>query len=41
MLISDIAMRCGFRELPTFIRMFKRCYGMTPSDAREASGSAT
>jgi AraC-like DNA-binding protein len=35
LLISDIAMRCGFRELPTFTRMFKRRYGMTPSEARE------
>lgn len=35
LLISDIAMRCGFRDLPTFTRMFKRRYGMTPSDARE------
>jgi AraC-like DNA-binding protein len=35
LLISDVAMRCGFRELPTFTRMFKRRYGMTPSDARQ------
>jgi AraC-like DNA-binding protein len=35
LLISDIAMRCGFRELPTFTRMFKRRYGMTPREARE------
>ena len=35
LLISDIAMDCGFRELPTFTRMFKRRYGMTPSEARQ------
>jgi AraC-like DNA-binding protein len=35
LLISDIAMRCGFRELPTFTRMFERRYGMTPSEVRE------
>lgn len=37
LLISDIAMRCGFRELPTFTRMFKRRYSMTPSEAREVA----
>ena len=36
-LISDIAMLCGFRELPTFTRMFKRRYGMTPRDVRQGS----
>jgi AraC-like DNA-binding protein len=37
--IGDIAMLCGFTDLPTFSRMFKRRYGMTPSDARHASSS--
>lgn len=37
LLISDIALRCGFRELPTFTRMFKRRFGMTPSEAREVA----
>jgi AraC-like DNA-binding protein len=35
LLVSDIALHCGFRELPTFTRMFKRRFGMTPSEARE------
>ena len=35
MLVSDIAFHCGFRELPTFTRMFRRRYGMAPRDARE------
>ena len=37
LLVSDIAALSGFREMPTFTRMFKRRYGMTPSDAREGS----
>jgi AraC-like DNA-binding protein len=36
LLVSDIAALSGFREMPTFTRMFKRRYGMTPSDARES-----
>jgi len=35
--ISDVAMLCGFRELPTFTRMFKRRYGVTPRDTRQRS----
>jgi AraC-like DNA-binding protein len=38
-LISEVAALSGFREVPTFTRMFKRRYGMTPRDAREASRS--
>ena len=34
LLISHVAMLCGFRELPTFTRMFKRRYGTTPRDVR-------
>jgi len=34
LLVSDIAALSGFREMPTFTRMFKRRYGMTPSEAR-------
>lgn len=37
LLISEIAALSGFREMPTFTRMFKRRYGMTPSDARNNS----
>jgi AraC-like DNA-binding protein len=36
LLVSEIAALSGFREMPTFTRMFKRRYGMTPSDARES-----
>jgi AraC-like DNA-binding protein len=34
MLVSDVAQHCGFRELPTFTRMFKRRFGTTPRAAR-------
>jgi len=33
--IADVAAMCGFRETPTFSRMFRRHYGLTPTDARE------
>lgn len=39
LLISEIAALSGFREMPSFTRMFKRRYGMTPGDAREAARS--
>ncbi|SEP06606.1 transcriptional regulator, AraC family [Rhodospirillales bacterium URHD0017] len=39
LLVSDIAALSGFREMPTFTRMFKRRYGMTPSVARTADGA--
>jgi transcriptional regulator GlxA family with amidase domain len=35
LLISEIAVRCGFLEQATFNRMFKRRYGLTPREARE------
>ena len=40
MMISEIAIDCGFREVPTFTRMFRRRYGMTPREARAAAGGA-
>ena len=39
LLISEIAALSGFREMANFTRMFKRRYGMTPSDARMADGA--
>lgn len=36
MTISDVAMMSGFTDIPTFTRMFKRRYGRTPREAREA-----
>ena len=39
LLVSDIATLSGFREMPTFTRMFKRRYGLTPSDVRIADGA--
>jgi AraC-like DNA-binding protein len=33
--IGDIAMLSGFADVPTFGRMFKRRYGMTPREARQ------
>ncbi|MBV9347498.1 MAG: helix-turn-helix domain-containing protein, partial [Pseudolabrys sp.] len=32
--VSDIAYQCGFSDLSTFYRAFKRRYGMTPTDLR-------
>jgi len=34
--VSDVAMLNGFTDMPTFTRMFKRRYGKTPREAREA-----
>jgi len=34
--IGDIAFRSGFVDHPTFNRMFKRRYGMTPQEARQS-----
>jgi AraC-like DNA-binding protein len=36
--ISMIALDVGFSDLSYFNRMFRKCYGMTPSDAREGRG---
>jgi AraC-like DNA-binding protein len=35
--ISDIAVEAGFTDLSHFNRSFRRCYGATPSDVREAA----
>ncbi|MGX1099516.1 AraC family transcriptional activator of tynA and feaB [Amorphus sp. MBR-141] len=37
--ISDIAFRCGFIDMPTFNRMFKRRFGRTPGEMRHQSGA--
>lgn len=34
--ISEVAALSGFRDMPSFTRMFKRRYGMTPRDVRDA-----
>jgi AraC family transcriptional activator of tynA and feaB len=34
LLVSEIALRCGFTDQPTFNRMFKRRYGVTPRESR-------
>jgi AraC-like DNA-binding protein len=34
MTIGDVALLCGFTDIPAFTRMFKRRYGMTPREAR-------
>jgi DNA-binding winged helix-turn-helix (wHTH) protein/AraC-like DNA-binding protein len=36
-LASAVALRCGFRELATFTRMFKRRFGVAPTEAHEAA----
>jgi len=33
--IAQVAMLCGFTDVPTFSRMFKRRYGRTPREARD------
>jgi AraC-like DNA-binding protein len=35
--ISAIAFECGFGDLSYFNRVFRRRYGQTPSDVREAA----
>jgi AraC-like DNA-binding protein len=35
--VSDIAFACGFGDLSYFYKSFRRRYGMTPSDVREAA----
>jgi AraC-like DNA-binding protein len=35
--ISAIALACGFGDLSYFNRVFRRHYGATPSDIREAA----
>ena len=35
--VSEIAWTCGFNEVPYFNRRFRRRFGMTPTDLREAS----
>jgi AraC-like DNA-binding protein len=37
--ISAVAMDCGFGDLSHFNRTFRRRYGATPSDVREAGGN--
>lgn len=32
--ISAIALQCGFNDISYFNRVFRRCYGCTPSDLR-------
>ncbi|MCA0305746.1 MAG: helix-turn-helix domain-containing protein [Proteobacteria bacterium] len=35
--VADVAALSGFADLPTFNRMFRRRYGMTPTEARSAA----
>ena len=37
---STVALRCGFRELATFTRMFRRRFGIVPTEAHEAASAA-
>jgi AraC-like DNA-binding protein len=39
--ISTIAYECGFGDLSYFNRVFRRAFGMTPSDARKAAAEAS
>lgn len=38
--IAEVAASSGFRDGPSFTRMFRRRYGLTPGEAREAARSA-
>ena len=38
--IFSVAYRWGFMNLSTFIRLFKKHYGCTPSEFRTAAGRA-
>jgi AraC-like DNA-binding protein len=38
--VSDIAREVGYAEVRTFIRAFKRNYGMTPLEYRRAGAQA-
>lgn len=31
---SEVALLCGFKDYSTFYRIFKKCYGITPTDCR-------
>jgi AraC family transcriptional regulator len=31
---GDVALSCGFKDYSTFYRMFKKCYGITPTECR-------
>ena len=33
--INEIAISCGYNDLPTFTRAFKRQFGVTPSEYRK------
>ena len=35
MMIADIAMQCGFTGASSFVRTFKKKYGVTPTQYRE------
>lgn len=35
--VGDVALLCGFIDVPTFNRMFRRRFGMTPTEARVAA----
>jgi AraC-like DNA-binding protein len=39
LLVSEVAFRCGFLDQPTFNRMFKRRFGLTPREARICLGA--
>lgn len=39
MTIVDISLLCGFREITTFTRMFRRRYGTSPGKARDCRRS--
>jgi AraC-like DNA-binding protein len=31
---SEVALSCGFKDYSTFYRMFRKCYGITPTECR-------
>jgi AraC-like DNA-binding protein len=36
--VADVAKRCGFDGVSTFYRVFRKAYGLSPTDLRQGSG---
>jgi AraC-like DNA-binding protein len=36
--VAEVAQRCGFGGVSTFYRVFRKAYGLSPADLRQARG---